>query len=454
MRRIRTWLMIMVIGAVQSQAQSPAGTLTARIDSMAAAALTSWPAVGLSIAVVRGGDTIVMRGYGRADLEHDVPATAQTVYRIGSITKQFTAVAILQLIEQGKLTLDDTIQRFLPDFPAQGNRVTIRHLLTHTSGIKSYTSLGPEWQDKMRLDLTHAQLVALFRDKPFDFAPGARFLYDNSGYYLLGMIVERVSGLAYAEYLNQRLFTPLGLRATAYCDDRTVLPHRASGYELDSGTFVNASPLDDAAVRGRGAVLHGRRPCGVATEPPRPPPDQRRLVRPDDDPGDAERWIEDDVRLRLGVGTLDGHRRIGHGGGINGFLSILDDYPDDSLSVVVLANSESARPGRLAQEIARVVLGAPAAAVADLPLGAADRSRFAGTYALGPLQVRVFETGGRLQAQATGQSAFGLRWQGDSTFVAAFDDDVRLVFQPAGQPQAKAFVLYQGGITQTATRLP
>jgi CubicO group peptidase (beta-lactamase class C family) len=445
----------MVIGAVQSQAQSPAGTLTARIDSMAAAALTSWPAVGLSIAVVRGGDTIVMRGYGRADLEHDVPATAQTVYRIGSITKQFTAVAILQLIEQGKLTLDDTLQRFLPDFPAQGNRVTIRHLLTHTSGIKSYTSLGPEWQDKMRLDLTHAQLVALFRDKPFDFAPGARFLYDNSGYYLLGMIVERVSGLAYAEYLNQRLFTPLGLRATAYCDDRTVLPHRASGYELDSGTFVNASPLSMTQPFAAGALcstvgdlvawqrsLHAHRLIGAAS--------YARMTTP----GTLNDGSRTTYGFGLGVGTLDGHRRIGHGGGINGFLSILDDYPDDSLSVVVLANSESARPGRLAQEIARVVLGAPAAAVADLPLGAADRSRFAGTYALGPLQVRVFETGGRLQAQATGQSAFGLRWQGDSTFVAAFDDDVRLVFQPAGQPQAKAFVLYQGGITQTATRLP
>jgi hypothetical protein len=122
--------------------------------------------------------------------------------------------------------------------------------------------------------------------------------------------------------------------------------------------------------------------------------------------------------------------------------------------VVVLANSESARPGRLAQEIARVVLGIPAPRVLDLPLTVADRTRFTGTYALGPLQVRVSEAGGKLQAQATGQNAFGLRWQGDSTFVAAFDENVRLVFQPAGQPQAKSFVLYQGGITQTATRVP
>jgi CubicO group peptidase (beta-lactamase class C family) len=422
---------------------------------MAAAALHSWPAVGLSIAVVRGGDTIVMSGYGRADLEFDVAATAQTVYRIGSITKQFTAVAILQLIEQGKLALDDTLQQFLPDFPAQGHRVTIRHLLTHTSGIKSYTDLGPEWQDKMRLDLTHAQLVALFRDKPFDFAPGTRFLYDNSGFYLLGMIVELVSGQPYAAYLNQHVFAPLGLRATSYCDDRKLLPHRASGYERDSGTFVNASPLSMTQPFAAGALcstvgdlvawqrgLNTHRLISAAS--------YARMTTP----ATLNDGSKTTYGFGLGIGTLDGHRKIGHGGGINGFLTVLDDYPDDSLSVVVLANSESARPGRLAQEIARVVLGIPAPRVLDLPLTVADRTRFTGTYALGPLQVRVSEAGGKLQAQATGQNAFGLRWQGDSTFVAAFDENVRLVFQPAGQPQAKSFVLYQGGITQTATRVP
>ena len=456
MKTIRTSLMIMVLGAVESQAQSPdRGALAARIDSMAAAALTQWPAVGLSIAVVRNHDTLAMQGYGRADLEHDVPATAHTVYRIGSITKQFTAVAILQLMEQGKLALDDTIQRFLPDYHTQGHRVTIRQLLTHTSGIKSYTSLGAEWERRMRLDLPHDSLLALFQDKPFDFEPGTKFLYNNSGFYLLGMIIERISGQSYAAYLSQHEFTPLGLSATLYCDDRPLLPHRASGYERDSGRFVNASPLSMRQPFSAGAL------CSTVGDLVTW---QRGLVTHRLISTASTALMSSTANLRdgsttgygfgLAIGKLGQHTKIGHGGGINGFLSVLDYYPDDSLTVVVLANSESAKPGRLAEDVARAVLGVAPPVVQDLALGAADVARFAGTYALGPLQIRVFDAGGKLQAQATGQNAFGLRWQGDSTFVAAFDDNVRLVFQPSGEAQAKVFVLYQGGITQTATRVP
>lgn len=454
MKRFGTVALLAVFGIELSAQTSMPGANAARIDSMAMAALAQWPAVGLSIAVVRGKDTLVMKGYGRADLENDVPATAQTVYRIGSITKQFTAVAILQLLEQGKLALDDTIQRFLPDYHAQGHRITIRHLLTHTSGIKSYTGLGPEWQRRIRLDLPHDSLLALFQDKPFDFEPGTKFLYNNSGFYLLGMIIERITGQSYADYLAQREFTPLGLSSTRYCDGRPLLTHRASGYERDSGRFVNASPLSMRQPFSAGAL------CSTV--------------------GDLVAWQRNLVTHRLisaastalmttsgtlvdgsatgygfglGIGKLGEHRKIGHGGGINGFLSELDYYPDDSLTVVVLANSESAKPSRLAEDIARLVLGVAPPVVKDLTLGAAEITRFAGTYALGPLQVRVFATGGQLQAQATGQGAFGLRWQGDSTFVAAFDDNVRLVFQPASAARAEAFILYQGGLAQTATRV-
>jgi CubicO group peptidase (beta-lactamase class C family) len=452
----RIWMvgLLAVIGRDLSAQASTRRPLAARIDSLAAAALAQWPAAGLSIAVVRGSRTVVMKGYGRADLENDVPATAHTVYRIGSITKQFTAVAILQLMEQGKLSLDDTIQHFLPEYHAQGHRVTIRHLLTHTSGIKSYTSLGPEWERRMRLDLPHDSLVALFQDKSFDFEPGTKFLYNNSGYYLLGLIIERITGQQYADYVAQREFIPLGLASTVYCDERPLLTHRAAGYERDSGRFVNASPLSmrqpfsagalcstvgDLVAWQRGLVTH--RLIGAASA---------ALMSSSATLGDGSAT---GYGFGLAVAKLGEHRKIGHGGGINGFLTELDYYPDDSLTVVVLANSESAKPSRLAEDIARLVLGVPAPVVKDLTLGAADLTRFAGTYALGPLQVRVFETGGKLQAQATGQGAFGLRWQGDSTFVAAFDDNVRVLFLSAGAGRAASFILYQGGIAQTATRV-
>src|SRR5690349_14259928 len=204
------------------------------VDSVANAAVAEHRTAGVSVAVVRNGRTVLAKGYGYADLENDVPATPETVYRIGSVTKQFTAAAIMRLMEQGKLSLDDTIQKFLPNFPTQGNRVTVRHLLNHTSGIKSYTSLGPKWARVMRIDLATDSLVALFANEPFDFKPGDAWRYDNSGYFLLGMIIEKISGKTYGQYLRDEFFTPLGLKGTIYCDQA---PLRPSGVKNSSRRY-------------------------------------------------------------------------------------------------------------------------------------------------------------------------------------------------------------------------
>src|SRR5688572_8973342 len=200
------------------------------IDSVATAAVAEQRTAGVSVAVVKNGRTVLAKGYGFADLENDVPATPETVYRIGSVTKQFTAAGIMRLMEQGKLSLDDTLQKFLPDFPTQGNRVTVRHLLNHTSGIRSYTSLGPKWQRVMRLDLAPDSMVALFANEPFDFKPGDAYRYNNSGYFLLGVIIEKLSGKPYGQYLQDEFFTPLGLKSTVYCDQAPIIKRRAQGY--------------------------------------------------------------------------------------------------------------------------------------------------------------------------------------------------------------------------------
>jgi D-alanyl-D-alanine carboxypeptidase len=449
----RRFLFALSLATGVARGQAASSALTGRLDSTAAAALAAWPGVGLSVAVVRGRDTLLLKGYGRADLENDVPATPATVYRIGSITKQFTAAAIMQLVEQGKIALDDTIQRFLPEYHAQGHHVTVRELLTHTSGIKSYTSLGPAWTRTITLDLSHDSLVALFQDVPFDFEPGTRFLYDNSGFYLLGMIIERVSGEPYADYLAHHLFEPLGLRATRYCDARPLIPHRARGYERDSAGFVNASPLSMTQPFSAGALcstvgdlvawtraLDAGRPVTAAS--------YAAMTTP----ATLADGSHTAYGFGLAIGELGGHRKVAHGGGINGFLTELDDYPADSLTIVVLTNSESTRPGRLADDLARLVLAVPAPVVKDLPIASGDAARVVGTYAMGPLQIRVFQSGATLMAQATGQPAFRLRAQGGGTFVASFDDQVTLEFRPAGA-RATAFVLTQGGVAQTATRV-
>jgi len=427
-------------------AQQPdRATLAAKVDTIARAALAAERIPGLSIAVLRGADTVLLRGWGYADLEQRVPATPQTVYRIGSLTKQFTALAILQLAEQGRLSLDDSLQRFVPSFPTPGRRITIRQLLTHTSGIPSYTSIGRAWREKMRLDLPHDSLLALVRDRAPDFAPGARWFYDNTGYYLLGMVIEAAAGQPYAQYLAQHLFGPLGLGGTTYCDTRRIIADRAQGYEVDSTGVVNADFISMTQPFAAGALCSTVRDLltwqrALAGD---------RLLRPGgyaamSTPGRLTNGTATGYGFGLGINTEDGHRHIGHGGGINGFSAMLSAYPDDSLIVVVLANSEDANTGRIAQRIARAAFGTAEPVVRDLAVSAAERARFAGTYRLNDaLDIRVFAQGDSLMAQATGQGAWRLLSQGGGAFLAAFDTAVRVVFEMAGD-RAAALTLYQG----------
>ncbi len=427
-------------------AQRPDRTaLAARVDTIARGAMAAERIPGLSIAVVRGADTIVARGWGYADLENRVPATAQTVYRIGSITKQFTALAIMQLAEQGRLSLNDTLQRFVPSFPTPGRHVTIRHLLTHTSGIPSYTSIGHAWQDKMRLDLPHDSLLALVRDRAPDFPPGERFLYDNTGYYLLGMVIEAASGQSWAHYLATHVFAPLGLSATTFCDTRPLIANRAQGYQSDSSGIINADFISMGQPFGAGSLcstvmdlLAWQR--ALAGD---------RLLRPGgyatmSTPGRLTNGTATGYGYGLGAGELNGHRSIGHAGGINGFSSMLSVFPDDSLVVVVLANSEEANTSRIAQRIARAAFGIAEPVVRSLPLTAAERARYAGTYRLNDaLDLRVFSLGDSLMAQATGQGAWRLLAQGNDAFLASFDPDVGITFEMAAG-RATALILHQG----------
>ena len=339
--------------------QNGRAALLTRIDSVVQAEMARSKTPGMSVAVQRGNDILLARGYGLADVEHSVPASAETVYRIGSITKQFTAAAIMQQVEAGKIGLQDELAKLLPGYPVQGHRVTLHHLLTHTSGIKSYTSLGPKfWNEASRMDLSDSQMVALFQDAPFDFEPGAKWLYNNSGYYLLGMIVEKASGLPYRKYLRERLLEPLGLRATSYCAERPIVPHRAQGYEVREGVLMNDDPIGMNTPGAAGAMcstvldllawrraLFGNQVVNAES--------LGRMTTP-------VRLNNDSVTTYgygLGIGTLDGHRSISHGGGINGFITQLSYYPDDDITVAVLGNLGGAPSGRVAQLIARLMLG-------------------------------------------------------------------------------------------------
>ena len=434
------------------------GRIEAVADSIVHHALATDVAPGITVAVARDGEVVLEKGYGTADVEMGVVAGPATVYRIGSITKQFTAAVVMRLVEQGRLSLDAPITDYLPDYPAQGRTVTIRHLLTHTSGIPSYTGLGETFWSKARLDLTEAELIALFDELPYDFEPGADYRYNNSAYYLLGVVIGEVTGTPYPEHLESTLLAELGLEHTLYCDNTRIVPGRAEGYAYtEADGLVNAEYISMANPGAAGAM------CSTV--------------------GDLVRWTEGlhdgDVvspsslgamttpavltsgdttsyGFGLGLGELEGHRRVSHGGGINGFTSFLAHYPDDGLTVAVLTNSGSGDPGVIEDALARTALGIPLQLVEDLPLTDEEMRRYTGRYVLRTgeeeLPIRVYVEGGDLFAQAEGQSPSRLLYQGEDVFIPDFSSAVRIVFRGEGR-QADVLILQQGGAEYRGERV-
>lgn len=339
-----------------------------QVDEWAEAAVADGIVAGLSVAVEQDGELLLAKGYGMADLEQDVAADKNTVYRIGSITKQFTAAAIMQLVEAGQIRLDAPIQEYV-DFPTGDHEVTVEHLLHHTSGIKSYTSLGEEWAQTIPLDVTHDELLGLVVDKPFDFNPGDEWRYNNSGYYLLGVILENVTGGTYADYVEQTLAAPLGLGRTTYCDEKRLIPGRAEGYELEEGELVNDDPISMTQPFAAGSLcstvldLLSWQAALESGEVVSADSYTRMTTEGTLNDGEATGY-----GYGLGVGDLDSHLRVSHGGGINGFVTHLASYPDDDLRVVVLTNTPGPTVGRLSEWIARLALGLSIEEIKDLPI--------------------------------------------------------------------------------------
>lgn len=332
--------------------------LEAAVDAFARNVLEEGQAPGLSIGIARGGETLLVRGYGLANVEHQVPVTGDTVFRIGSVTKQFTAAAILLLVEEGRLSLDDTLHSYFPDFP-RSDEVTIRHLLQHTSGIRNYTSLEGFMEDAAPLNHDETRMVAYIADADplYDFAPGTGWSYSNSGYMLLDYIVERVAGEPLADVLRTRIFDPLGMNDTRMDTLAEIVPGRAQGYDSapDSPTgFTNAGYLSLSVAAGAGAIRSTPGDMlvwmqalldGVVVSA-----DSLALMLAPallSDGSLAREFLVDphpalagmDYGFGIMIGERGGHRFIGHGGSIHGFNASLIHYPDQDITIVLLVNT-------------------------------------------------------------------------------------------------------------------
>jgi CubicO group peptidase (beta-lactamase class C family) len=305
---------------------------------------------GASVAVLRGGRVILARGYGYADLEHRVPATDSTVYQSGSLGKQFTAALVLQLADSGRLGLDDPIRRYLREGPPRWDTITVRQLLTHTSGIPDYTDSVVD----LRRDYTEDELVSIAAGLPPLFAPGARWSYSNTGYLLLGAIIRRVTGRFYGDLLRERVFGPLAMRTARVISEADLVPNRADGYRLEGDTIKHqewvAPTLNTTADGSLYLTVRDLARWAAAL-------DSGRVLSPSDL---EQAWTP--VRLNDGgtypygfgwmLDPVRGRPRVGHTGAWQGFRTSLERFPEAHLTVIVLANLAEARPRAIALGIA------------------------------------------------------------------------------------------------------
>ncbi len=394
MRPITIAAIALALGASAAAAQER--SLEERLDSIAGQWIPRKHAVGMVAAVVKGGDTLLYKAYGLADVEWEVPMTLDAQFEIGSQTKQFTAAAILKLRDEGKLSLDDEVEKWVPEFDARGRKVTLRHLLSHTSGIADFMDT-PEFAALMfdRRKTREDALPLLSRYEPI-FEPGEQQFYNNSGFWLLGLAVERASGIPYENYIESNFFEPLGMTRSMYCNIMENVPRRAHGYFARpmmlqrSWTTIHTWPFAAGSLCSTAGdllkwidALHGGRVLS--------PESTREMITP--------ARLNDGTELRYGMGLQVGPDPmgtfyIGHGGRAPGYWTEAGLYPESDMAIVVLMNSVGdLDPQEVVAELAAEVLGVTppepkryAGNIEEL-LG-----RYVGQTSEGPVTVEVVET--------------------------------------------------------------
>lgn len=343
-------LATVMLAGCSSMAPVPAAASASQLDAVVTQALDTQRYPGLAVAVVQQGKVLSAKGYGLANIEHQVPVTTQTMFQTASLAKQFTAVAVMLLVEDGKLRLDDPVSRFLPGTPASWQSITIRHLLTHTAGI-------PDYEDgklDLRKDYTEAELVQFAFGLPLEFVAGERFSYSNTAYVLLGVIVHQVSGQFYADVLRERVFAPLGMQTAQLISEENIVMHRAAGYRLVADTVKNqqwvAPKLNTTADGSLYLSLQDWLVWQAAIR-------RQAVLRPSS-------WQQVFAPVRLNNGTnypyglgweLDdgrGPARYGHTGAWQGFTTAYLHLIEPDLTVIALGNMADADPQQVVEQVA------------------------------------------------------------------------------------------------------
>jgi D-alanyl-D-alanine carboxypeptidase len=401
--------------------------------------------VGASVLVARGDRILLHKGYGFADLGLETSTQPETVYHVVGPMLPFTGIAVMQQVERGKLSLDDEISRFIPEFPLQGHHVTVRQLLNHTSGIVDYHYLGDPIEATSRQPKALDEVMALYAGKSWVNEPGKKWDWSISGFQLLVTIVERVTGQSFPDYVQQNIFTPAGVKSTTYCDDFSLVRGLSHAYRKFGAGHV---PARENAM-AYNSDLRFCSTVGDLLQLWRAIKD-KNLVRPETfklmtaAEGPAAQMSAQDPRAQYGFAMIlnheDDHRRIGQHGSLLGYSGSLYDFPDDQLTIVVLTNTEDQNAYAITRALARAILGLPALpepapaarrTLADQPVTSTERKQLAGTYVLKLDRLsanlhdsfaqyrrtyRIFDEDGRLMVQPLGEAPERLLKQDDGSF--------------------------------------
>lgn len=411
---------------------------------------------GAAVIVVKDGRTVFRKALGMADMELGVPLQPDMVFRLGSITKQFTAVSILILAEEGKLSLQDPIEKHLPGYPTQGHVITVEHLLTHTSGIQSYTAI-PGWMtSKILAPMTVTELLDGFKKEPMQFAPGEKYVYNNSAYVMLGAVIEKVSGKTYEAFVKERIFQPLGMTSSWYGSTEPIIPKRVPGYSADGDKVRNAGYLSMTQPYSAGSLSStvddlARWDAGLYTE--------KILKKASLQKAWTSYHLKSGEATKYGYGwgieTLRGRPSVAHGGGIFGFSTFALRLPEDRVYVAVLANSDSpmTAPGYVAKKLAAIALGDPFPEFTPVTLDVSVLERYAGVYRIDEKSTRTVRVeGGKIFTQRTGGPRQEIRPSSETAFF--YDKSfthLRFVVDPGGK--VTEMLVYQDGAAE-AERAP
>jgi CubicO group peptidase (beta-lactamase class C family) len=427
------------------------------LDAIAKQFIAQERIAGASVLVARGDRILLHKGYGFADVGLEAPAKDETVYHVVGPMLPFTGIAVLQQMERGKLSLDDDIAKYIPEFPMQGRHVTVRQLLNHTSGIVDYHYLGDPIEATSREPKALDEVMALYAGRNWVNEPGTKWDWSISGFQLLVTIVERVSGQSFADYVQQNIFLPAGVKSTSYCDDFTLVRGLAHSYRKRGDSYVPANENDmayNADLRFCSTVSDLYRLWRAIQE--------KKLIRPESfklmstAEGAAAQMSPQDPKAQYGFAMIlnheEEHRRIGQHGSLLGYSGSLYDFPDDQLTVIVLTNTEGQNAYALTRALSRAVLGLPPLppshpaeprTLVDKPVSEAERRQLAGTFVLKLDRLsanlhdsfaqyrrtyRVFDENGRLMMEPLGEAPERLLKQDDGSFAMRSSPQARIMF--------------------------